>query len=254
MGENSRIYWFSGTGNSLYAAKGLAAELGNTQLVQITDASPSGIVGGKGEKIGVVFPSYCLNLPRVVRTFVEKLEIKPDTYIFAIVTMGGPGHGSIAAMKKALKAKGHSLDYGRGLRMPSNYVMLYNPAEPSKADKMKGKVDTQIRTFATDITAGKQSVKSIPFSMQTLYKNTASLDTKFTAGNNCTGCALCEKICPVKNIGMENGKPKWLHRCEHCVACISWCPAKAIEYGNKTQSRRRYRNPHIDVNELLRQE
>ena len=243
MSSNSpstRIYWFSGTGNSLYAAKGLAKELGDAQLVQITNEPPTGIVGGKGKKIGFVFPSYCLNLPRAVRAFVEKLEIRPDTYIFTIVTMGAIGHGSIAAMNNALKAKSHRLNYGRGLRMPSNYVLLYNPAEPSNADKMKEKTDARIRAFAADIKAETQSVKSLPFIMQSMYKNIPSLDAKFTAENKCTGCALCEKICPVKNIKMENGKPKWLHHCEHCVACISWCSANAIEYGNKTQSRRRY--------------
>ena len=254
MGENSRIYWFSGTGNSLYAAKELAKELGGAQLEQITGKPPSGIVGGKGEKIGFVFPSYALNLPRAVHAFVEKLEIKPDTYIFTIVTMGGPGHGSIAALSKALRAKGYRLNYGRGLRMPSNYVMLYNPAEPSKADKMKTKVDARIRTFASDVKAETQSVKSFPFTMQTLYKNISSLDAKFTSGEKCTGCAMCQKLCPVKNIKMENDNPKWLHHCEHCVACISWCPTRAIEYGNKTQSRRRYQNPHIKAEELFRQE
>ena len=254
MSENSRIYWFSGTGNSLYAAKGLTKELGGAQLEQITDKPPSGIVGGKGEKIGFVFPSYCLNLPRAVRAFVEQLEIKPDTYIFTVVTMGGPGHGSIASLNKALKAKGHRLNYGRGLRMPSNYVMLYNPAESSKADKMKAKVDARICTLAADIKSEMQSVKSLPFIMQTLYKNIPSLDVKFSAGDSCTGCAMCKKLCPVKNIEMKDSKPKWLHHCEHCVACISWCPTRAIEYGNKTQSRRRYQNPHIKAEELFRQE
>ena len=86
--EFSCIYWFSGTGNSLYAAKGLAAEMGGATLVQITNEPPSGVVGGAGAKVGFVFPSYFGNLPRAVRAFIEKLEIKPDTYIFAVVTMG----------------------------------------------------------------------------------------------------------------------------------------------------------------------
>ena len=93
--KNSRIHWFSGTGNSLYAAKQLSVELGGIPLTQITDAAPTAAVGGIGMKIGFVFPSYYGNLPRAVRNFVEKLDIKPDTYIFAIVTMGAVGQGSI---------------------------------------------------------------------------------------------------------------------------------------------------------------
>jgi len=49
---------------------------------------------------------------------------------------------------------------------------------------------------------------------------------------------------------LENGKPEWQRHCEHCVACISWCPEKAINYGNKTQDRRRYRNPLVTVEEF----
>jgi len=254
MDSTTRIYWFSGTGNSLYAAKRLADELGHTQLVQITNEPPSDIAGGKGKTIGFVFPSYCCNLPRAVRAFVEKLEIRPDTYIFTIVTMGGPGHGSIAALNKLLKAKGQPLHYGRGLRMPANYVLLYNPADPEKGHEMLEKTNARLHAFAADIMAGTQSVKSHPFIMQTLYKNIETLDARFTAGDTCTGCGLCERICPVKNIQIEKDKPKWLHRCEHCVACISWCPEKAIEYGNKTQLRRRYCNPHIRPEELIQGE
>jgi ferredoxin len=254
MDSNSRIFWFSGTGNSLYAAKQLSAALGDITLEQITDAAPKGILGGKNAKIGFVFPSYYCNLPRAVKAFVEKLEIRPDTYIFAIVTMGGPGQGSVAAMKKALNAKGLRLNYGRGLKMPSNYILLYNPADSSKSDKALQKTDERLRAFAVDISAEKQMIKSLPFIMNGLYKNIGKLDADFSANEKCASCSLCEKICPVKNIRLESGKPKWLHRCEHCVACISWCPARAIEYGEKTKSRRRYCNPRIDVKELLRQE
>jgi formate hydrogenlyase subunit 6/NADH:ubiquinone oxidoreductase subunit I len=252
MAESTRIFWFSGTGNSLYAAKQLAMEFENAQLVQITNEAPSGIVGGKGEKIGFVFPLYYINIPRAVRAFVEKLEIKPDTYIFIIETMGAIGYGSIATMKNALKAKGHKLSYSRGLRMPANNVLLYNPAEPSKHETMSEKINAKIKSFAADIKTETQSIKSLPFSMKTLYKNIQALDSKFTVGEKCIGCEICEKLCPVRNIKMENDKPKWLHRCEHCVACISWCPTQAIEYGNKTQARRRYRNPKIKVEELIR--
>jgi len=258
MSENSRIYWFSGTGNSLYAAKQLAAALGGTQLVQITNEMPlHEAVGGKGEEIGFVFPSYYCNIPRAVHALVEKLDIKPDTYIFAVVTMGGPGQGSVAAMKKALKARGLRLNYGRGLSMPANNVLLYNPADPNKGETMRNKVDERLHAFASDIQARKQVIKSHPFILRNHFKNIETLDTPFKVSNNCTSCGLCKKICPVGNIKMDEttkNKPEWLHRCEVCVACISWCPAKAIDYGEKTKSRRRYHNPNIKVEELLRKD
>ena len=250
VNKPSRIYWFSGTGNSLYAAKRLSAEMGGYPLVQITDAAPSDAVGGTGMKIGFVFPSYYGNLPRAVKTFVERLEIKPDTYIFAVVTMGAVGQGSVGALDKALKAKGLKLNYGRGVLMPANYVISYNPADGDKKAKMLDKADERLRVFAREISARLQSVKTFPFTAKNLFKNIEKLDDSFAVNGGCTGCGLCERICPVRNIRLDNGKPEWQRHCEHCVACISWCPAKAINYGGKTQNRRLYRNPRINANEL----
>lgn len=251
MGDGSWIFWFSGTGNSLYAAKNLGAALG-MELTQIRLAAPNVVVGGKGEKVGFVFPSYYCNLPRAVRNFVERLEIKAGTYVFAIVTMGGPGQGSVAAMRRVLKAKGVSLDYGRGLLMPANDVLLYNPAEPAKGEKMRSNVDKKLAEFAADINVERQLVKSHPIVMNRLFKNIEKLDAAFHVSEACTNCGLCEKICPVENIAVIDAKPKWLHKCEHCVACISRCPAEAINYGSKTLKRRRYRNPYIKADELMR--
>ena len=251
MDDKSRLFWFSGTGNSLYAAKRLSEGLGGIGLEQITGQAPTEAVGGAGAKVGFVFPSYYCNLPRAVHNFVEKLDISPGTYIFTVVTMGGPGQGSVAAMKKALAARGLGLNYGKGIKMPANNVLYYNPAEPAKGEAMRGKVDASLQAITADIKAGKQLVKSHPIILRTHFKNIEKLDAPFTVNENCTSCGLCEKICPAENIKLENGKPRWLQHCELCVACISWCPTKAINYGEKTKSRRRYRNPDINVSEML---
>lgn len=252
MDIQSCIYWFSGTGNSLYAARRLASELGGIPLVQMTGDPPTDAIGGDGARIGFVFPSYYGNLPRAVRAFVERLEIRPGTFIFTVVTMGAVGQGSVAALDKALKAKGLRLSYGRGIHMPANYVVNYDPADPDKSEKSLSNADKRLSSFAAEITAGTLSVKTLPITAKSLYNDIEKLDAGFTASDKCTGCRLCERICPVKNIQLENGKPEWLHRCERCVACISWCPVKAIDYGEHTQSRRRYCNPHVKAEDLTR--
>ena len=252
MDNTSYIFWFSGTGNSFYAAKRLAAGLGKPELVHMTDETPAGAVGGKGAKIGFVFPSYYGNLPRAVRSFVERLEIKPDTYIFTVVTMGGVGQGSVAALDKALQAKGLRLNYGKCVRMPANYVIKYDPADLGKSRKTLEKADSRLQKFASEIASGMNSIKKLPITAMNLYKDVEVLDAGFSVTRACNGCGQCEKICPVRNIRMNDGKPVWLHHCEHCVACISWCPVEAIEYGGLTQTRRRYKNPLIKINELIR--
>lgn len=63
---------------------------------------------------------------------------------------------------------------------------------------------------------------------------------KFYATDACTGCGLCTKVCPLKNITLENGRPSWHGNCTQCQACISICPHTAIEYGKITLGKRRH--------------
>ncbi|MCL1879972.1 MAG: EFR1 family ferrodoxin [Actinomycetia bacterium] len=245
----STVFWFSGTGNSLYAAKELSAAV-SANLVRITSAAPSGAFGGDGSKVGFVFPSYYGNLPRTVREFVGKLDIKPETYIFAVVTMGGPGQGSIAALEKVLAEKNLKLSYGRGIFMPANYIIKYNPMFLGRA----AKAGRKIQKIAGDIKSKKTLLKKSRVTADTLYQNIEELDRAFSAGTECTGCGLCVKLCPIENIRLDNGKPQWRGACEHCVACINWCPSQAIEYGDKTHKRRRYHNPQIKEGEMMRGE
>ena len=252
---SSIIYWFSGTGNSLYTAKKLADAIGNTDLAPISSGIPPEAVGGDGCKIGFVFPSYYGELPRLVRAFINDLNILPGTDLFAIVTMGAFGQGSIKALDDLFTAKGLVLRYGVGVRINGNYILNYDPAIfGAKSDRRMSsklnKADKQIRQIAEKIINGKQKIKKNNISAKTLYKDIVSLDSGFVTNDKCTGCGLCERVCPVNNIKIIEDRPIWQHHCEHCVACISWCPTTAINYGQATEKRTRYRNPHIKVTEL----
>ena len=49
--------------------------------------------------------------------------------------------------------------------------------------------------------------------------------------NKCTGCGKCAANCPVGNIGMSEGKPKFGGKCVMCARCSFYCPADAISIG-----------------------
>lgn len=63
----------------------------------------------------------------------------------------------------------------------------------------------------------------------------------FYSTDECIGCELCEKLCPLKNIQIrKDHRPVWGKECTHCMACIVKCPKKAIEYGKKSRGKNRY--------------
>ena len=83
------IFYFTGTGNSLMAAKAVADE--DEQLVDMAKARKSCKYDFElkdKERIGFVFPVYCYTLNDVVLDFVRTLNISGEHYVFAIVTCG----------------------------------------------------------------------------------------------------------------------------------------------------------------------
>ena len=247
------IFYFSATGNSLYTAKKLAEIMGDSSIDSMTKEPPMNEIGDKNEAVGFIFPSYYGDLPRLVRKFISELKINPASWIFCVSTIGAPlglGQGSVAALEQLLFEKGLRLCYGRGITMPRNYVMAYNPLPPESGTAANKKADVKLRRIADDIKARKPDIRKSFLTSKKLYENIESLDESFYAESHCNGCGVCEKICPVKNIELSDGKPKWKHKCEHCAACISWCPQKAIQYNEKTKMRRRYRNPSVKISDL----
>jgi ferredoxin len=145
------------------------------------------------------------------------------------------------------------LNNGYGLQMFSNYVNMYNM--PKKVDEITKKSNEKLVPIIKSIREKENGKIKRSNALLNLYyskvmKNVPSLDKHYNINSNCTSCGICKEICPVKNIEIENGKPKFRNNCEQCVACIQYCPHKAINYKNLTQKRRRYTNPEINYKEL----
>lgn len=251
------IFYFSGTGNSLYAAKYLASNIHDHELINMADAVREGryeYTLPEGEACGFVFPVYFGGMPSVVAQFVKNFRLSSDEipYVYTLVTYGGKAGGSVQALQIALEKRYVYLTAAFGVKMPDNYVMMYNPASEEKAEQVLREAETDLLVAATNVAQrtnpgiGHTMLDTVMTAgMQTAYRmmrKTAS----FKVENACIGCGLCEKICPVQAIEMYDYKPVWKKaECAHCTACINRCPAKAIQYGDKTKKRGRYVHPNL---------
>lgn len=257
------LYYFSGTGNSLQAARDLADYLGDATVLPMADLVVKGKeIRHKDGRIGLVFPTYCWGIPRLVRQFVDLLRPDAGVLVFSVVTCGGSIGGANAQLDRQLRGLGMSLYCGFSVRMPGNYTPMYGAPNPDKVKKMLARARTKLREAAKVI----RHNKVVPFDNGDFFgralgkliygafmKGLDKADRKFFATDACTSCGLCARVCPVSNIKVaKKGKPEWQGKCEQCLACLQWCPEEAIQWGKRTAGRRRYRHPAIAVKEMFR--
>ncbi|HEY5561751.1 MAG TPA: EFR1 family ferrodoxin [Clostridiaceae bacterium] len=253
---STTIYYFTGTGNSLKIAKDLKNEIENTKLVQICKNNMEINKRAVGDKIGFVFPVYFRGLPHMVKSFMEKLEINPNVYIFAVANYGGSAAIAFEQIEKILLDKGAKLSATFGIDMPGNMWFMYYP---HPKEDFINRINAQ-KEKTIDI--AKEINKNSVTKMDTLINKVADekiysefqpnkFDEDFWTNPKCNGCGICSRVCPANNINLVEEKPKWQHKCEQCLACIHWCPQSSIQYKNDSLNKERYQNPEIRVEELF---
>lgn len=259
----TQIFYFSGTGNTLFAAKNVAGGIKDSSLIPITQVIDNEhIITSDCKRVGFIFPLYYLSFPEIVMRFIENLEIPANIYVFTVVTRGFPPMGgAIKHLDKILKKKGNRLHLGLYLDMPSNDLILFGTFKDKKKEQMLEKAAKTIPVIVSKINNYEQILSKEPFAFLRRFRHTSFLkrlkqtDAHYWVKDNCNGCSLCQKICPVGNITIKDNKPIWscTQICQECEGCINYCPLKSIEYGKKSKKWERYHHPNIKVKDLMEQ-
>lgn len=262
--EKDTILYFSGTGNSLQVAKDIGSGLGKIDLCGISSLIDEKEIKVNAGILGIVFPVYYARLPLIVERIVKKLKFNKGTYIFAAATHGGAPAGVLIKLRNILQNNGGTLNSGFLIHMPANNIFAYNPSAAKKYDEVFQREKTKVKEISDIIRQRKDCKGEVSKLMidriidRIFIKITDRImdsfhvrDKKFWLTDGCNGCKMCERICPVNNIEFNTNKPIWKHNCEQCTACIQYCPNRAIQWDKKTINRRRYRNPNVDINELI---
>lgn len=256
------IYYFSATGNTLAIAKDVAACLGGAELIPMTRYLKSGIAGDY-DRVGIAFPVYVLGLPLIVAEFLRTVRIKEGAYIFAVTNYGGLQGRALSQAKQILQKRGLELSCGFSIKMPGNYTPLYGAIPEDKQKKMfddekrmVGEICGAVQSSSRGIMQEKPVIPNLLLYVLLYNIGIGTMkneDKAFWVTDKCTKCGLCERVCPVDNIKLIEGKPSWLHHCEQCMACLQWCPVEAIQYKKATLKRKRYHNPLVTVKDILSQ-
>lgn len=259
------IFYISGTGNSLYAAKNIAEnsgeELISISFVMNSAKGPYKYTLKDKETIGFIYPVYAWAPPQKVLQFIENLDFAnyQDNFVFSLATCGENIGDTMKILAKALKKKDLQLHSAFSLKMPNNYIIMGNVDSKEEAQEKQKKAEESLVYINQVIKEQKRGIFELrkgflPALMTGIVNplfNKNAIDTrKFYATDKCTSCGICEKVCNSRSIKVE-GKPKWGKECIQCLACIHYCPVGAIQYGKGTQKKGRYTNPRVTIDDIF---
>lgn len=231
--------YFSGTGNTKFCTEKFLEHFDRPNIFSIEDNSAVSAISENRDVI-FAYPIYYSNMPKIVRDFIERNSaLWHGKNIYIIATMGlfsGDGSGVSARLFKKFGAK---IAGGLHIKMPDcigDVKALKKPYEKN-LETVKAAVQ-KISKAAEACKNNKPTQEGLNFMyhMAGLFGQRLYFYSKtknYTDGTNikhsvCTGCGKCEKLCPMKNIRISEGKAVSGNMCTLCYRCLSNCPQRAI--------------------------
>jgi len=243
------IFCFSGTGNSLYIAKKIAAVTGDALVslndkIKGDDTAPVTVEG----KLIFVLPTYGWRIPRIVEHWIQATPFTGAEQAWFVMNCGSEIGNAAKYNRRLCQEKGFSYMGTAQIVMPENYIAMFNAPETAEARQIIEQAGPAIDTVTRRIADGQP----LPAPRNNLYDRFMSSAVNpifyrlfvkadaFQVDDRCIGCGTCAELCPLNNIRLQDGKPIWGKNCTHCMACICRCPVSAIEYGKKSLGKPRY--------------
>ncbi|KWW31035.1 MAG: 4Fe-4S ferredoxin [bacterium P3] len=244
------ILHFSGCGNSRFVAQELAAIVGDTAqpLLNTATAEPLPL---DGAALGIVCPVYAWAVPRVVEEHLRRVAFTgTPAYCYLVCTCGDSVGRTPERFARSLRRIGLHLDAAFGFVMPETYINLPGfhldspESETRKLDAVRRRlpqVARQIQRHEHIVDVRRGAVPRLTtYLVNPLFYRLFITDRKFHVSDSCTGCGHCADQCPLHNISLDDGRPRWHGHCTNCMACYHHCPEGAIQFGRATQGKGQY--------------
>ena len=252
-GSANMVFYFTGTGNSLYAARQLEAE--PVSIPQVMRGREREFTA---ESIGVVTPVYGHEVPPMVKDFLRESTF--ETGYFYIILTYGCRHGGAAGLAKELCVEcGVRVDYINTLHMADNWLPAFDMDAERAMDKH---IPEQLAAITADVKARRHAISPVTdndrAAHQEYLRNVSGVPEAMwqnlvVVTERCVGCGVCTRVCPADCMVLENGRAKHIPgNCQDCLACAHACPHKAIALAMPEKNpNARYRNEHVTLQHLI---
>jgi len=263
-------FYFSGTGNTKWAVNQLhkivLAKEHQSAVYSIEENLQNiGELIRKSDIIGFAFPIYAMNIPPIMKQFLQKVSqsISGDSKkpVFVITTIGyADGCGPTEVIKQ-LKLKNFMLKGYISLKIANNISTPMIKSKPISPDKMKKRLEdakAKITGMVEILGSGKKKIDFLAYPMVVFRKKMSKMVTnaykQLTIDNTtCIKCMHCSNQCPSKSIVLNNDQLIILPSCTACMRCFNICPTYSIWHGGRYADPKefiRYKNPMEALSEF----
>lgn len=194
----------------------------------------------------------------MVKDFLKKAKFKTD-YFYMILTYGNRHGGAAELAKNFCEECGIRVNYINVIVMVDNWLPSFDMNEQKKIDKH---VDENLKKILADLSTHKNTISEVTEMDRAAHRQFLERMSRMPEGawqhlvlvtEKCTGCGICEKVCPSGSIRVENGRAVHIPgNCQTCLACVHACPQKAIGLAiQEVNPDARYRNEHISLQDIM---
>ncbi|MDO5409356.1 MAG: EFR1 family ferrodoxin [Lachnospiraceae bacterium] len=239
--------YFSGTGNSRYAAE-LFAEKMQCKSISIEEQCDFDLLMQEASEIAFFFPIYGSCPPIIMRKFVQihKKALQGKKLLLFCTQAMASGDGARSLLDE-LNGISYEVIYAEHFIMPGNICNMRIPALPKAVYRKL--TQRKIRKIHADLMRRKYKRKGfhwlsimlgnaqrIPF-----QKKEKEYAASIQISDTCIGCKKCIRSCPAGNLFFEDGRVKAKAQCTLCYRCMNGCPQKAITNWIQKPVKKQYR-------------
>jgi len=244
------IWYFSGTGNTWYAAESIANVLrsrgAETEVYSIEQCSSGQVEhsAAASDILGFGYPIHGSDLPLIMKEFLLSLPRRESSLpVFLFCTQWlFSGDGTRAAAE--FLPQGYDIRWSSHFRMPNNVcisaIRLPFTNDPRKIRQATEKRMPAFERFADRIMENKPKRRGFTWVSAALGRIQRSPYRKYyerfrnvigIEGSRCTRCGECIQLCPVSNLEAdESGSVTARGACILCLRCYNFCPRQAVTF------------------------